>query len=694
MNVSDRKEPSFTTHEGLTAPYEIKPSKRIHRSSGKKHPIMNYWLNFIFLTVIGFCLLGTNFILYASSGAGNIFSSFPMLRPDIIISIVIIALVITLIYFLLSGFTLMLCILTSGIVYMFSTAMFTQFSDFSTNSVISGHSSTYISLAIAIISFVILFFTNKKIRFLLACTAATFFVVITTSQNTTINKFRTEQLAANKAPENGHSKFINIMIPGLPSYSYITTLSDENVNRIYRDQLRSIMLGFYAQYGFKLFPNAYVPDSYSVINAADTLNMSVPNDKYANIKSSLKEDTHWQFKTPNVFTASLANSKLISSLKSKGYNINAYQSQGLKLCDTNNPNDISRCVTRIATPVNFEHPSYSPMDKAGILLSQWLESTGWFNYSAKIIYNRLSKFIDIDQTPVISTSYKGLYVIDSLQTLDVALNDIINDKGNQAYFIMLDIPSDTFVYDEMCKLKDIGEWRVKYNQPWVPKTKLTEKRSAYLRQTMCLYGKLSQFMQNLQTNNFLADSTVIIQGISGMNDMIGLDDITLYTSFLNSKITSVAIKSPNNRKFTINKSICATPDIINQIITEQKCVDFNGDTSSKTTKKTIRDILEAIAYNNDIAQQSYQKYIEWLKSWNQANYQSISSDNEINTSSPNTDSDDEIIHKEPQMLPLEEKSIGTSKVMSGQVNVEPEAQVKSLSEMSREPVEESNDKNQ
>ena len=46
------------------------------------------------------------------------------------------------------------------------------------------------------------------------------------------------------------------------------------------------------------------------------------------------------------------------------------------------------------------------------------------------------------------------------------------------------------------------------------------------------------------------------------------------------------------------------------------------------------------------------------------------------------------------MLPLEEKSIGTSKVMSGQVNVEPEAQVKSLSEMSREPVEESNDKNQ
>ena len=40
------------------------------------------------------------------------------------------------------------------------------------------------------------------------------------------------------------------------------------------------------------------------------------------------------------------------------------------------------------------------------------------------------------------------------------------------------------------------------------------------------------------------------------------------------------------------------------------------------------------------------------------------------------------------MMPLEEKTISKNKVMSGQIKDTPEAKVESLSEMSREPIEE------
>jgi|GEM_PF-722624 len=710
MNTTERKEPSFSDSNEIKGPitsYRMSSSPRPPRSRVKKHPALNYWLNLIFFMIIGVSLLGIDFVLYSSSGAGKIFSAFPMPRPDILTALIIIAVTTGIIYFLLSGFTTMLGLLTAGIIYLFSTAMFNQFSDYGTSSVFFGLSPTYISLIISILFFIIMLWGKKKIRFLLACILVAVFCYVSMQQNTHQPEFNIFQAETTAQTENDKNiAFINIMLPGFPSYSYVSSLSDEQANKVYRDQLRSIMLGFYAQYGFKLFPNAYVNDYNPYLNAADSLNFAIPTDKYANIQTQIQKDSHWNFKQRNHYEANLANAEMIDNLKSQGYHINAYQSHGINLCRKNNENNVSHCVTKISNPNTLVGNEYSAFEKAGVILVQWLESTGWFEKSAPVVYNRLNKFFSPDKTPLIGTSYDGLYVINSLQTLDIAMQDIANNKGKQAYFIFVDLPSETFVYDDMCKLKPMDEWVAKYGQPWAKKSFSMEKRSAQFRQTMCLYGKLSQLMQTLQTSELLADSTVIIQGLSGMDDMLGTPDVSQPDAFLNGRTTNVAISAPDSRKFTINKSICAVPDILNQALNDHKCAEFNGETSSKNTKDAIVEKLNAVVYSSDTAQKSYQQYVEWLKAWKQNNYPSLAApqpepelqpieDADSTEGEPkplNDDNDEEIVHKKPQMLPLEEKSIGTSKVMSGQINVAPEAKVESLSEMSREPVEEVNDK--
>lgn len=691
MNYFDRKEPSFNSQSEMeTQPREQIPVseprlQKYHRRKIKKHTLLYYWLNLIFFTVIGFSLLGIDFVLYASSGSGNVFSAFPMLRPEVMMSLIIIGSITAVIYFCLSGFTIMLSLLTGGIMYLFSTAMFNQFANFNSATFASGHSSSYISLSLAVLTFAVLFFSNKKIRFFLACSAGFAFCMVLLHQNYDKPEFKVEQSATSTATENG-KKFINIMLPNAPAYGYIAGLEDTEAGKVYRDQLSSVMLGFYAKYGFKLFTNAYVGGRNPYINAVDSLNYAVPEDGLENIQTQIMKDSYWQFKNRNDFEAYIKNSLMIDNLQQQGYAISAYQAHGINLCRKDNKNNVFRCVSKVTNPVTLDSPLYSVFDRSGVLIAQWLESSRWLEYFGEILYNRLHSFFNPDTTPIAGMSYKNIYAVNSLKTLDVALQNIIEDKGDNAYFIFVDMPSDVFVYDDMCKLKSVGEWLPKNNQPWVGRNRVIEKRNAYFRQSMCLYGKLSQFMQNLQKSDILDNATIIIQGLNGMDDLLGDKDSTLVKNFLNGQMATAAIYSPESRRFTINKSVCSIPDLLNQHFNGKKCDEFKGVSSSKTTKQSIRDRLNVVPYNNNVAQQAYQKYVEWYRMWNQNNFQSLANLPEKATALP----PEEVVIKNNNdgLMPLEEKTLSSQTIMKGQINVAPEAKVESLSKMSYDPITE------
>lgn len=99
------------------------------------------------------------------------------------------------------------------------------------------------------------------------------------------------------------------MMPNLPAYGYIASLEDKEAGKAYRDQLKEIMLGFYAKYGFKLYPNSYVSGSNPYINAADSLNYKVPENLLDNLQTQVMKDSYWQFKNRNIFEAYLKTAK-------------------------------------------------------------------------------------------------------------------------------------------------------------------------------------------------------------------------------------------------------------------------------------------------------------------------------------------------------------------------------------------------
>ncbi|MBR1649388.1 MAG: YIP1 family protein [Alphaproteobacteria bacterium] len=691
MNYFERKEPGFD-HEADDYRDPIaasSPQKKYKRRKFKSHPFLNYWLNLLFFAVIGFSLLGINFTLYVSSAAGNIFESFPVLKSEVFSSLAVIGVITFVVYFCLSGFTVMLSLLSAGIVYLFCAAMFAQFANFNTLTLAAaGHSSTYACLAGGVIAFCLLFFSNKKIRFFFAVSALFAFGAVLYHQNYEKPEFKIDSPNLKTIPSDAQKgkKFIDIMLPNFPSYGYIAGLEDSEANKIYREELREIMLGFYAKYGFKLFPNAYVSTGNPYLNAANALNYKVPENQYDNLQTQVMKESYWQFKNRNDFEAYIKNSQMFDELKSKGYAINSYQSHGINLCRQNNQNIASRCTTRIINPIMIQSSSYSTFEKAEILLVQWLESTEWLNGLSKIIYERLKTFYNPETTPVFGMSYKNLYVVDSLKTLDKVLEDIMRDSGDNAYFIYLDMPSELFVYDDVCRLKDMDSWLPKNNRPWVGRNNVLEKRSSYFNQTMCLYGKLSQFMQSLQKADELNDTTIIIQGLNGMDDLLGDKNAGLADNFLNRQTAGLAIFSSDNHKFTVNKSVCSVPDILNQYFNNIKCVDFNETGLSKTTKQAVMKKLDSVIYNNDVASKSFRRYNEWLRKWNQINYRTLGEPSLISKLSEdkNAASAEENPapegKKEPSLLPLEEKKLEKQTIMQGQVNVAPEAKVKSLND--------------
>lgn len=681
MNYFEHKEPVFdhddnTSAEREPAPVSViqnQPKRTMNRRKKSTNSFVSYWFNLIFLFAIGFSLLGIDFILYNSTASDNVFSSYPVLRPEIMISLIIIAVLCGIIYFCLSGFTILLCILTGGIAYLSFYAFLNQFADFSTLTTL-GYSSVYIAGAAALFIFALLFFSNTKFRVLLAFLVLAGFGVVLHKCNRNLPEFSIDNYQVPASQTQTRQRIINIMVPNLPSYALLSTLEDQNTNKFYRDQLTSIMMGFYARYNFKLYTNAFTKSGNPYLNAADSLNMNLPEDIYANLQNKLIKTNRWNFEQHNSFDVYLQNYKLLNLLKEQGYNINAYQNSGINLCQQNNQNVVNRCTTQNTFPAFKKYNNnLSSFEQSAILLINWLESTKWMDWLAKPIYQSINHIFAADNIPTIGNSYENISVINSLQNLNKLFEDISKDQGNNAYFITLDFLSDMYLFDDMCQLKDMHLWQVKNNYPWAKQNNTMEKRSAYFQQTMCLYGKLSQFMQNLQNIGALNNTVIIIQGLIGIDDLH--KDENLLTSFLNTQMSPLAIYTPENKSFSINKGIYSSPNIMKQIFTGAKCVDFDGTNIAKSTRNNIIQHINSVTYNPDKIQNYYREYNEWLRSWNTKNFQSAASSSPAVT----PEAEPEIIRPKAQLIPLEEKNITTQKVMQNTITAAPETKVESIS---------------
>ena len=89
-----------------------------------------------------------------------------------------------------------------------------------------------------------------------------------------------------------------------------------------------------------------------------------------------------------------------------------------------------------------------------LLLVQWLDSTGIVPS-----LNSLLKVLEY-AGPMVPSEFKAknadLGKVDSynaVKVFDKLIDSIDRLSGNQAYFAVIDLPSDNFVYDEFCEIK-------------------------------------------------------------------------------------------------------------------------------------------------------------------------------------------------------------------------------------------------
>ena len=652
-------------------PEQFPQTKRSSHKKKKKinYPLLNYLFDLVICCLISFSLLGINFILFAASGPINIFNNGG-LRSEILIILIILFFCIVLLCFISSFLKILMYLLTALISSLFTFSMTHQFANFTIGS--SGQTEIFWSVAVGIIIFTILILIPKKFKSLLALIAVFCFGAVLVNQNINGNEFvvySDNSLLNTKTDDDTNEKMIVIMAANAPSYAYLSSLKESDASAFYKNRLMKIMLGFYVKNGFRLYPNAYVTHNNQFVNAARNLNYTA-DEKNSFLQTQVLKKGYWQFKQREDFEAYLKDNSVYENLKKDGYKINAYQSHGINLCNQNNNLVVNRCVSKINFPLNIDGVEMTKSDKIQILLIQWLESTGLFENEniMKKIYQGMKPIFNPAKTPLTGFSYKNLYVINSYKSLELLQQDIAADKGRNAYFVYLDLPSDMYVYDDMCRLLPPSQWLPKYHHPWVDKQSLLEKRNAYLKQTMCLFGQLEKMMQFISQIPNNDKITIIIEGLGGMDDLLGSGNTSLSERFRNGQMVTLAVRLPTSKGIVINQSICPMEEILNNSLSGgKKCTEFSRTTLSKSTKKAIRESINAVSYTNTIAQKSLQEFNQWYKEWNKINYKAPKIEN-IKTS----------------LFPSENPPIENEKILSKSINpkeikVNPEDKFQTLS---------------
>lgn len=493
------------------------------------------------------------------------------------------------------------------------------------------------------------------------------------------------QTGQNAAVAQG-KKFVYIMLPNAASYNYLMAMDEATVKDSKVANLKHIMLGFYARNGFKLFPNAYNKYTEIVKNQVNAMN-PLSSDTEENMFNQVISDRSWQFNRLNDKTAELKNNQLSLAFKKAGYAVSAYQSRGLDMCRSGLVANVDRCINKINVPVNTKLQNMSITEKEYLLLAQWLERSGMLE-NPSFLYKTLDMVVDAQKIPVIGTSYASLYVINAPETLEIALKDIVADKGNGAYYIYVDLPADMFVYNEFCMLKPQNEWLPMHLPAWAnkdAKDNLSQRRKAYAEQYICLFGKLQNMLDKMAEAKILDNSVVVIQGISAPQDKsYGAENPV--AQFGADWQTNVAIRDARLGGFEASGKVCLAPDIVKSYLFKAgNCQEQNYTTLSQAAFDVVKAKLGSLIPEPKEVKEA-QKYFEmWYKYWAKAN----GIDTKNMSSMAKEESKTEVVLPEIN----DNKNISKNIEIKEEVKLEDEVKTESLKQAMEKTALQSNDAN-
>lgn len=676
----------------------------------KSRGIFSYMFDWLIKGLLTALLLIMNFLLFAGSGSQKVFADGFMLQPEIM-SVVIGLLVFSMLLMLLFSFSSVLQnLLVSLIAAGFVWALLSQFAVYDKTSILVPMLSPYIGAAAASM------FTDVSHWILVAGAGILTFVVLTISSKSSLVYFvgiifvvfggvvadsyimrdRHQEFAVkydnhlDKIAPNA-KKYVYFFLPNATSYVTLGDLKDQLGSTAKGKETQERLIAFLAKNNFWVYPNAYTMAKDPLMSMVEDLNNIDDEKAERHIQRNVAIDSVWKFHNITDEYVYLKDTQLIDVYKNSKYRVSAYQSRGIDFCNKNNERNVDKCVDKINVPVSAEGMKLSTWEKSKFLLVQWLNS---FHLSSdwSTLYGALNGFISAEKTPIIGIPYDYLYVVNSFKTLDVVLNDIANDKGNRAYFVFMDLPSDMYVYDEFCRVKPQDKWLAMDNYKWVSNKNLFAKRQAYQEQFSCMLGSLEQFMQKLNEKQLDKNTVIVLQGISGINDIDAVKTDDYIAKFKSDNLVLLAIKDPSRNNFSINNQICESRELVRNYLYKQgNCREFNRMELHSTAASGLQKELLKSVLTKDSVNQALAHFNEWYGKWKAFN--SIQKPGnalkpaEKNAKAPvpaeeiplpeaeETETADVLNTTE---LP-EEKNVGEVKVMEAPIDEGSEVEVKSIS---------------
>lgn len=667
-----------------------KTLKKSEKGQPQKRRFWQYIVDLFIKGLIASLFVAIDFILFAKAGSYSLFSGTQHINPEAFYIIASIFTVIFVINYMLSFSKLLQNILVTAFFVLFILAIFNQFALFDKNSLLvnsfdnifspeitsylNNNSHLVITAALALLFFFVMSFCSRLTQsYLLGILLFIFGWNMTTAYlNPSSKNFKTiyENAYAEEGSDDG-KHFVFLAMPGLTSYNNLKTFindktTDKNYNPIIQTAIDS-MLGFYTQNNFTLYENAYIKDRnpfVNIISSYNPVNTNADPEEYT-LQNVLLQ-SYWNFDNLNSPTLYLKNNKLFDSFRKNDYNLKVYQTRGIETCYVNNEIAVRKCIHKKNLPINMELSDLNTTQKTILLVDQWLESTGLVKNINNI--NNIAKLVlSPANFPASEFSTKDLYVINSFKTLDLIAKDIASDKGDNAYFAVIDLPSETYVYNSNCGLKPINQWVSAQSNNSL------QKKQAYAEQLTCLYGQLEKFIQKLINEDRLRDTVIVIQGLNNPLAITRTASEDFYEKFTSTQNVNMAIYDPLKNNYSINSEICPASAILKSYLYKKTaCSPLDG---YKFTEKARQKIMSQFAENSikpETIQTSLSSFIKWYHDWSQANGISNNLSN--------------LVDREPEALnePLPEQEVKVVPIAEEISQLEKEEAVKSLSQTVKE----------
>ena len=595
----------------------------------KKLKIPEFTIRSALLGLYIFFLLGIDLILFADSGNLSVFHGMSML-PELKLLLFIILMTSFVLTYALSFSKKLQNLISAALTMLFVQALLHQFAEFDSEAFLGSllsswlgatqpqafwnASSFILSLILGVLVFIFLSKVSLKwICFYVFMSLVCFTGILHNSYIHTRNVHDFIEISDQKwflknKVKTGQ-RFIYIMLPDLVSYKYFGL-----TNNLEDHETQNIISGFLAKNGFTVYENAYNQYDEAAMNIVDLLNLFSNAKPQEHMMREMLLYHYWKFFNINDEYVFLKDNQLFDTFKKAGYKLTAYKSQGTDLCYKNNKLNVDRCVEKINRPANLYSLALSTGERAQILAIEWLTSMHFIDNMSPV-FKFLKIFSRPESLPMIGISYNNLYVLNSIKTFDVLTENILLDKGRNAYFIYADIPSDMFIYDQFCSIKTRNEWINQNNLPWIETDKSEFKRHAYNEQTRCLYGKLQEFLDRLKEVKLLDKSVIIIQGVSANNNFSTKAQDNFIDDMLYNKLSLLAIKEPNVKKPRIDTKLCVSKNILRHFLYGgQDCEKENTLSLHENLKKELADKLNALSQEKTF-KQNIAEFESWYKYW-------------------------------------------------------------------------------